>query len=118
MKITDIELISFTIVNSGSRTRWGYGEPGSEREVPHSCLRIATDDGQEGYSEQGWPGYFHTPRLDQIEDIVKPLLIGEDPLDRERLWQLMSRHLGFSEGLIGNIDCALWDLAGLSLIHI
>ena len=78
MKITDIELISFTIVNSGSRTRWGYGEPGPEREVPHSCLRIATDDGQEGYSEQGWPGYFHTPRQDQIDDLVKPLLIGEE----------------------------------------
>jgi len=80
--------------------------------VPHSFLRIATDDGQEGYSEQGWPGYFCTPQQDQVDDLVKPLLMGEDPLDRERLWQLMSRHLGFSEGLIGHIDCALWDLAG------
>ena len=112
MKITDIELISFAIANSGSRTKWGYGEPGPEREVPHSFLRIATDDGQEGYSEQGWPGYFYTPQQGQVDELVKPLLIGEDPLDRERLWQLMSRHLGFSEGLIGHIDCALWDLAG------
>ena len=112
MKISEIELITFTVTSSGSRTRWGYGEPGPQREVPHSIMRVATDDGHEGYSEQGWLGYFHTPRQDQIDDLVKPLLIGEDPLDRERLWQLMSRHLGFSEGLVGNIDCALWDLAG------
>ena len=45
MKITDIELISFAIANSGSRTKWGYGEPGPEREVPHSFLRIAAPNG-------------------------------------------------------------------------
>jgi L-alanine-DL-glutamate epimerase-like enolase superfamily enzyme len=112
MKITEIERITFTVTSSGRRTKWGYGEPGPGREVPHSITRIVTDDGQEGYAEQGWPGYFYTPRQDEIDDLVKPLLIGEDPLDRERLWQLMSRHYGFTEGLIGNIDCALWDLAG------
>jgi L-alanine-DL-glutamate epimerase-like enolase superfamily enzyme len=112
VKITEIELITFTVTRSGRRTKWGYGEPGPERQVPHSITRIATDDGAEGFSEQGWPGYFYTPRQDEIDGLVKPLLIGEDPLDRERLWQLMSRNLGFSEGLIGNIDCALWDLAG------
>ena len=53
MKITEIELISFTITSSGSRTKWGYGEPGPEQEVQHSIMRIATDDGHEGYSEQG-----------------------------------------------------------------
>ena len=26
----------------------------------------------------------------------------------------MSRHNRFPEGLVGNIDCALWDLAGKS----
>lgn len=112
MNITEIELITFTVTSSGIRTKWGYGEPGPEREVPHSITRIATDDGLEGYSEQGWPGYFYTPRQDEMDNLVKPLLVGEDPLDRERLWQLMSRHMGFTEGLIGNIDCALWDLAG------
>lgn len=112
MKISEIALISFTITTSGTRTKWGYGQPGPDKEVTHSITRISTDDGLEGYSEQGWPGYFYTPRQDEIDDLVKPLLIGENPLDRERLWQLMSRHNGFSEGLLGNIDCALWDLAG------
>jgi len=112
MKITEIELITFTVTSSGIRTKWGYGESGPDREVPYSITRIATDNGLEGYSEQGWPGYFYIPRQDEIDDLVKPLLIGEDPFDRERVWQIMSRHMGFTEGLIGNIDCALWDLAG------
>ena len=58
MKITEIELITFTITSGGSRTKWGYGQPGPGREVPHCITRIATDNGLEGYSEQGWPGYF------------------------------------------------------------
>ncbi|MEX0762670.1 MAG: enolase C-terminal domain-like protein [Dehalococcoidia bacterium] len=112
MKITDIKLITFTVTGSGRRTKWGYGEPGPAHEVPHSITQIITDDGAEGYAEQGWPGYFYAPRQDEIDNLVKPLLLGEDPMDRERLWQLMSRHLGFAEGLVGNVDCALWDLAG------
>ena len=112
MKISEIELVTFTTESKGDRTKWGYGKPGPARQIPHSITRIATDDGIEGYAEHGWPGYFYTPRPDEIETLVKPLLLGEDPLDRERLWQIMSRHYGFSEGLVGNIDCVLWDIAG------
>ena len=111
MKISEIERISFSITATGRRTKWGYGEQGPERQVQYSITRIATDDGLEGYSEQGYP-YFYSPQQDEIDNLVKPLLMGEDPLDRERLWQLMARHRGFSEGLVGNIDCTLWDLAG------
>ncbi len=111
MKISEIELISFSITATGRRTKWGYGEQGPERQVQYAITRIATDNGLEGYSEQGYP-YFYSPQQDEIDNLVKPLLMGEDPLDRERLWQLMARHRGFSEGLVGNIDCTLWDLAG------
>ena len=111
MKISEIERISFSITATGRRTKWGYGEQGPERQVQYAITRIATDNGLEGYSEQGYP-YFYSPQQDEIDNLVKPLLMGEDPLDRERLWQLMARHRGFSEGLVGNIDCTLWDLAG------
>ena len=76
---------------------------------------IVADDGTEGQAIGGglWgAGYLHRPTQAEIDEIVKPLLLGEDPLDRERLWQEMSWHRGFAEGLVGNIDCALWDLAG------
>ena len=112
MKISDVDLVSFKVNSNMRATKWGYAEFGPETENIHSFTRIKTDDGLEGYSEQGWPFYFYTPRQDEIEGLVKPLLLGEDPLDRERLWHLMSRHINFAEGLVGNIDCALWDLAG------
>ena len=85
MKIADVDLVSFKVNSNMRATKWGYSEFGPETENIHSFTRIKTDDGLEGYSEQGWPFYFYTPRQDEIDGLVKPLLLGEDPLDRERL---------------------------------
>ncbi len=44
---------------------------------------------------------------------LKPLVVGQDPLDRERLWQaLWSRNRQTTIRAIGAVDVALWDLAG------
>jgi L-alanine-DL-glutamate epimerase-like enolase superfamily enzyme len=68
-------------------------------------MRILTDEGLEGWSPCG--GGIN------IEE-VKFQLVGQDPLDRERLWQNFWRNLRTSNlGLaIGPVDCALWDLFG------
>ncbi|MEQ8692907.1 MAG: enolase C-terminal domain-like protein, partial [Pseudomonadales bacterium] len=43
----------------------------------------------------------------------KPMLVGQDPLDRERIWQSMAGWaMGSVMRVIGAIDVALWDLAG------
>jgi L-alanine-DL-glutamate epimerase-like enolase superfamily enzyme len=70
-----------------------------------ALLRILTDEGIEGLSP-------YSAGADVEE--IKWQLIGEDPLDRERIWQkfwrnLRSSRLGFA---IGSVDCALWDLLG------
>jgi L-alanine-DL-glutamate epimerase-like enolase superfamily enzyme len=70
-----------------------------------SLLRIITDEGIEGISP-----YSRAANLEE----VKWQLIGEDPLDRERIWHkfwrnLRTSNLGFA---IGPVDCALWDLFG------
>jgi len=70
-----------------------------------ALLRIQTDEGIEGFSPYGGGA-----RVDEI----KWHLVGEDPLNRERIWQkfwrnLRSSRLGFA---IGPVDCALWDLFG------
>ena len=70
MKITDIELISFTVETSGSRTKWGYGSPAPKHMATHTLTRISADDGSEGFSEQGWPGYFYTALPEEIDDLV------------------------------------------------
>lgn len=55
-----------------------------------------------------------------IDEYLKPLLIGEDPWDVERLWQHMYRKTmafgrkGIGMVAISALDIALWDLLGKS----
>ena len=111
MKIADVEVIRFRTATQSRPTRWGYGTPlpeGETREVVTTITKIVTDDGAEGYALGGDAGV--------TEAVVKPLLVGEDPLDRERLWHWMDQMVTFghalSEAQAGVVDCALWDLAG------
>ena len=66
------------------------------------------------------------PDMDVLQRPLIPLLIGQDPLERERLWQQvrrMDRWWGFLPIYAhGPIDVALWDLgakaAGLPLYRL
>jgi L-alanine-DL-glutamate epimerase-like enolase superfamily enzyme len=78
-------------------------------------VEIETDDGIIGIGEAGIGGGV---TADVIEKDLAPLLIGEDPLLIEYLWQKMfarTRQYG-RRGLvmqaISGIDIALWDIAG------
>ncbi len=67
-------------------------------------LEIFTDTGITGYSTCGGMNL----------DEVKYQILGQDPLNIERIWQgfwrnLRTSNLGFA---IGPVDCALWDIAG------
>lgn len=113
MKITDIEVISFQTWSNNVSTRWGYGEwLDKPQQTTQSITRIITDEGVDGYNTGGMGAYFSSATTEEVEGMVKRLLVGEDPLDRERLWNLMRDNRPFHESLIGNIDAALWDLAG------
>ena len=112
MKITDIEVTSFRVKTRARPTRWGYAEFGEERDAVQSITRIVTDEGFEGFNLGGAGDYSYGANKAEVERIVKPLLVGEDPLSREKLWNWMMKHRGFSEALVGNIDGALWDLMG------
>jgi L-alanine-DL-glutamate epimerase-like enolase superfamily enzyme len=111
MKITDIQVIYFKTPSRTRPTKWGYYYWADEHESVSSITKIVTDEGIEGYNLGGDRA--------TIERFVKPLLVGEDPLDREKLWHWMTQFAGrgsstheFNERLVGSIDCALWDLYG------
>jgi L-alanine-DL-glutamate epimerase-like enolase superfamily enzyme len=78
-------------------------------------VEIETDDGTIGIGEAG-PGSGSTATC--IEKDLKPLLLGEDPLMIEALWQKMfvrTRQYGrrgIAMNAISGIDIALWDIAG------
>ena len=76
-------------------------------------LRIHTDAGLEGHAFLGAatnPASMDGPQLIRS---LKPLLMGQDPLERERIHaatRLFSRMISYRT--IGAMDVALWDLAG------
>ena len=109
MKITNIEVITFRTTARSRPSKWGYGVWGDEEfESARSITKISTDEGLEGYMIGGDRRY--------IEGPIKRMLVGEDPLARETIWNWMDQLCTFGHSLpehvMGSVDCALWDLFG------
>lgn len=84
-----------------------------------TCLvRLTAEDGTVGWGEAHAPlGPTATKAV--IDDVLAPLLLGQNPLSIERHWQYMygSQRLrgqiaGYQMEAIAGVDIALWDLAG------
>jgi L-rhamnonate dehydratase len=121
MKITDVEVI---VLDTGKN----YSNPGEAFEahgVRFVCLvKITTDEGITGWSDiETQPHVGKTiadlPGGGQIGfESLRSALVGEDPLERERLWQKMYRYMayygrqGAGMQMISGVDIALWDIAG------
>ena len=108
MKITDIEVIQFRTTTRGHPTKWGYGIWGDEVDSVGTITKISTDEGVEGHMLGGDKA--------TMEGVIKPLILGENPLHREQIWHWMDQMSTFShkpsESEMGLVDCALWDLLG------
>ena len=88
------------------------GMPGPA-SMPLGVLSIETDDGIIGNAFVFAPGRGTGEIAQQIISVVKPMLVGQDPLQISRWWiamERMSRTL--STPVLGTVDVALWDLAG------
>lgn len=112
MKITDVKTTLFEVpLQDGA-----YGQ--SQRfisDLPHIIVHISTDEGVTGTGLCAGP-----PKLMSgiIEEVMKPLIIGEDPLFVEKLWNKMYRRtFGYGRAgamimAISGIDVTLWDIVG------
>ncbi|GMQ90518.1 MAG: L-talarate/galactarate dehydratase [Gammaproteobacteria bacterium] len=91
---------------------------GPVTHVNMSVVLITTDEGIRGlgYAWSLLGGGTATMRV--LQDDFAPLLVGEDPLDHERLWRQLYRRLQSvgRHGLViqaqAAIDLALWDIKG------
>jgi len=112
MKIVDLVIETFAYKSRIVRDSEGHAHPGPEHDATQTLLKIVTDEGVEGYA--------FGAKAEIIQQIVKPMLVGEDPFYRERLWQKLRErqrlHLGtLSDRALSVVDLALWDLAGHAL---
>jgi L-alanine-DL-glutamate epimerase-like enolase superfamily enzyme len=121
MKIIDVQAI---VLDTGK----DYAAPAGAEESPgvrYVCLiRIETDEGIVGWSDvETQPHVAHAivnaPGGGGAGfESLRAALIGESPLERERLWQKMYRCFAyFGRGgagmqVISGADIALWDIAG------
>src|SRR5271170_991046 len=111
MKIVDIRAIPLSY-----RCDPPYGSAGGMQASRGGLLvEVETDDGITGIGEAGAGG---GSTRNVIEQQLRPMLLGADPLLIEGLWQKMfarTRQFG-RRGIvmqaISGIDIALWDIAG------
>ncbi len=82
--------------------------------MTYTFLQVLTDEGITGIG----PARGGAPNRVLIEDSLKPYVIGEDPLNTERIWEkmywatLQYGRRGAAISAISAIDIAIWDLKG------
>lgn len=119
MKITSVRYLALQYpLAAPLKLAWGWM---THRNF--ALVLIETDAGLTGIGETSvnFPQWSIKERRSTIEEGLAPLLIGENPLEIERLWHklydaLVRLGLLWGKGAImsalGGVDIALWDLAG------
>lgn len=112
MKITSIEVLPVRVPLAACTP-----EPvGGETSSSHTLVRVFTDEGVTGIGEV----FRFAPRTVAtfVDEILSPLLVGEDPARIEVLWDRMYRttyrfgRMGMVMHAISGVEVALWDIAG------
>lgn len=95
----------------------GYSQQYYSRRTAH-LVRVETDEGITGWGECFGPGNIALANKAIVERVIQPMMVGEDPLDRDVLWHraynLMRDHgqKGMPLQSLSGVDIALWDIAG------
>ena len=115
MKITDVETYVLLADNY---------DPSLTSSAQDTCLVIIkTDEGIEGYGEcdtSPWvaKAFIESPGTHTMDQCVKDILIGSDPLKIDDLWSkiyvgtAMTGRRGAGVNAISAVDMALWDIRG------
>jgi L-alanine-DL-glutamate epimerase-like enolase superfamily enzyme len=112
VKIVDVVAEAFSYKSRIVRDSDGHVHPGPEHDATQTLLCIVSDEGIEGHA------FGANPEI--VAHLIKPMLVGEDPFYREKIWQKLRKrqrlNLGtLSDQLLAVVDLALWDLAGQAL---
>ena len=113
MLIERVAVRVFTTTAHTAVDNAGHRHPAPEHAVRTAMLEVTDQDGVTGFC-QVQPDHLRRPVLD---DHIRPAVLGQDPWQRERLWQRMARrqrgtHGGLTDRAIGYVDQAVWDLLG------
>jgi len=112
VKITDVTLTLFAWTDIPATT-YGRHTGRFSGKSQLGLLAIKTDDGVEGHAFLGSAQRGAHLDGESLIQFLKPVVMGQNPLDRERLYQgLWQRNRATTYRAIGAVDIALWDIAG------
>ena len=95
----------------------GYSQQFYSKRTAH-LVEVSTSEGVTGWGECFGPGNVAVANKAIVEQVIQPLVLGHDPLDRDVLWHevynLLRDHgqKGMPIQALSGVDIALWDIAG------
>lgn len=112
MEITDVTLTMFRwegIPTTSYGRHTGHFQGASQLGL----LTVSTNEGVQGHAFLG--SAFRSAEIDggSLIKHLKPVVMGEDPLQRERLYQALGKRVrNTTIRAVGAMDVALWDIGG------
>jgi D-galactarolactone cycloisomerase len=95
----------------------GYSQQYYAKRSAH-LVEVETDEGVTGWGECFGPGNVALANKGIVEQVIQPMILGHDPLDRDVLWHKVYNLLrdhgqkGMPLQSLSGVDIALWDIAG------
>ncbi|NJO38038.1 MAG: mandelate racemase/muconate lactonizing enzyme family protein [Rhizobiales bacterium] len=95
----------------------GYSQQYYARRTAH-LVEVETDAGVTGWGECFGPGKVAVANKTIVEQVIQPMVLGEDPLNRDVIWHKVYNLLrdhgqkGMPLQALSGVDIALWDIAG------
>ena len=95
----------------------GYSQQYYKYRTVH-LVCVETDEGITGWGECFGPGNIALTNKFIIENVISPMILGEDPNNKEKIWHKVynllrdSGQKGMPIQAISGLDIALWDILG------
>ncbi len=114
MKITSIKSY---VLRYDLEKELGYSQQYYNHRTAH-LVEIETDEGVTGWGECFGPGNIALANKFIVEKVIQPMILGENPLNKEYIWHRVynllrdSGQKGMPIQALSGIDIALWDILG------
>lgn len=114
MKITKI---TSHVLQYDLPERLGYSQQYYDKRSVH-LVEVTTDEGVTGWGECFGPGNVALANKTIVEQVIQPMVVGMDPMDRDVIWHKVYNLLrdhgqkGMPMQALSGVDIALWDIAG------
>ncbi len=95
----------------------GYSQQYYHQRTAH-LVEVETDEGVTGWGECFGAGNVALANRAIVEQVIQPMVLGMDPLDRDVIWHKVYNLLrdhgqkGMPMQSLSGVDIALWDIAG------